>query len=317
MNNKVIAGIDEAGRGPLAGPVVAAAVVFDTGNIPDGLRDSKKLSEKKRSSLAKEIQVSAKAIGVGIVHEQDIDRTNILEATFKAMQLALANLEIPPEEVQVDGNQTIPGLVIEQKAIVGGDDLVPEISAASIIAKTTRDAMMMSYDILFPEYGFISHKGYGSAGHMEAIRERGRCPIHRRSFNPVSNAPNHHYKYFGMQDAYGRMGEILAGMFFIRNGYTLIAHSYHAGRLGEIDLILLNMDEIIFVEVKSFAGEADDSLALERVTSKKQRQIGKIAELYLQKHEVPEPECRFDIVTVNFSRPQPIIQHYKEAFLPL
>ncbi|NQV15585.1 ribonuclease HII [bacterium] len=317
MNHKVIAGVDEAGRGPLAGPVVAAAVILDPENIPIGLRDSKKLSEKMRNTLAEQIRASARAIGIGIVHEQDIDSTNILQATFKAMQLAIATLNISPEEVLVDGNLAIPGLPHEQKAIVGGDDLVSEISAASIIAKTTRDAMMVSYDILFPEYGFKSHKGYGSEAHMDVLRERGRCPIHRRSFRPVDTSPGEHYKYFGLRDAYGRMGEIFAGMYLIRNGYSLRAHSYHAGWTGEIDLIAAKNDEIIFVEVKSFAGEADDSLALERVTPKKQKQIGKIAEIYLQKHEVEEAECKFEIMTVNFSRPKPTILHYQDAFLPL
>ncbi|MEA3286671.1 MAG: ribonuclease HII [Candidatus Marinimicrobia bacterium] len=317
MNSKVMAGVDEAGRGPLAGPVVAAAVILNPLDIPGGLRDSKKLSEKRRGILAKDIRLKAKAIGVGIVHEQDIDRTNILKSTFEAMRRAVADLGLEPEEVQVDGNFTIPNLLIDQIAIVGGDDKVAEISAASIIAKTTRDAMLISYDVLFPEYGFKSHKGYGSAKHMEILRERGRTPIHRRSFRPVDTCPNENYKYFGLENNYGRMGEIIAGMFLIRNGYTLIAHSYHAGRGGEIDLIATLGDEIVFIEVKSFAGEADDTIALERVTPVKQKQIARIAEIYLRYREIEEAECRFDIITVNFSEPKPEIQHYPDAYLPL
>ena len=312
-----MAGVDEAGRGPLAGPVVAAAVILNTQDTPEGLRDSKKLSEKRRKALALAIRSKAKAIGVGIVHEQDIDRTNILKATFEAMRLAVANLDIKPEEVQVDGNFTIPDLFINQIAIVGGDDKVAEISAASIIAKTTRDAMLISYDKLFPEYGFKSHKGYGSAKHMETLRERGRCPIHRRSFRPVDKCPNEHYKYYGNEKSYGRMGEIIADMFLIRNDYALIAHSYHAGRGGELDLVATSGDEIVFFEVKSFAGEADDTIALERVTPAKQKQIARIAEIYLRYREIEEAECRFDIITVNFSNPQPTIKHYQDAFLPI
>ncbi|MBT3229385.1 MAG: ribonuclease HII [Candidatus Marinimicrobia bacterium] len=317
MNSKVIAGVDEAGRGPLAGPVVASAVVLNPQDIPEGLRDSKKLSEKRRNVIAVEIKSKALSIGVGIVHEQDIDRNNILQATFEAMRQAISNLNYEIKQVQVDGNHKIPGLRIAQECIIGGDDLVPEISAASIIAKTTRDAMMISYDRLFPDYGFKSHKGYGSKVHMETLRELGRTPIHRRSFRPVDACPNKNYKYFNLESSYGRMGEIIAGMHLIRNGYNLLEHSYHAGRDGEIDLIASKSDEVIFVEVKSFAGELDDTIALERVTPAKQKQIARIAEKYLEKNETAQPECRFDIITVNFSEPKPQINHYTEAFLPL
>ncbi len=317
MNHKVIAGVDEAGRGPLAGPVVASAVILNPLDIPEGLRDSKKLSEKRRGVLAKEIRSKALAIGVGIVHEQDIDRNNILQATFEAMRQAISNLNAEFTQVQVDGNHKIPGLKMDQECIIGGDDIVPEISAASIIAKTTRDAMMISYDKLFPEYGFKSHKGYGSKTHMETLREIGRTPVHRRSFRPVDSCPNKKYQYFNQESSYGRMGEIIAGMYLIRNGYNLLEHSYHAGREGELDLIASKSDEVIFVEVKSFAGETDDTLALERVTPTKQKQIARIAEIYLEKYELEEPECRFDIITVNFSEAKPDINHYTEAFLPL
>lgn len=317
MNSKVIAGVDEAGRGPLAGPVVAAAVILNPKHIPEGLKDSKKLSEKRRNVLALEIRAHALSIGVGIVHEQDIDRHNILQATFEAMRLAISGLEHEFTLVQVDGNHKIPDLQFSQECIIGGDDLVAEISAASIIAKTTRDAMMISYDKLFPEYGFKSHKGYGSKKHMETLREMGRTPVHRRSFRPVDTCPNQNYRYFNLESSYGRMGEIIAGMHLIRNGYELLEHSYHAGRDGELDLIARLENEIIFVEVKSFAGEADDTIALERVTPEKQKQIASTAEKYLEKHEIEQQECRFDIVTVNFSQPKPQIKHYSEAFLPL
>lgn len=296
---------------------MASAVILNPNDIPEGLRDSKKLSEKRRGVLAREIRSKALAIGVGIVHEQDIDRNNILQATFEAMRQAISNLDADFSQVQVDGNHKIPGLKMDQECIIGGDDLVPEISAASIIAKTTRDAMMISYDKLFPEYSFKSHKGYGSKMHMETLRELGRTPVHRRSFRPVDSCPNKNYQYYKQEPSYGRMGEIIAGMYLIRNGYHLLEHSYHAGREGELDLIASKSEEVIFVEVKSFAGETDDSLALERVTPAKQKQIARIAEMYLEKHEIDQPECRFDIITVNFSEPKPQINHYTDAFLPL
>ena len=310
-------GVDEAGRGPLAGPVVASAVILNPEDIPEGLRDSKKLSEKRRNILAVAIKSKALAIGVGIVHEQDVDRINILQATFEAMRLAISNLQHEFTLVQVDGNHKIPGLQVAQECIIGGDDLIPEISAASIIAKTTRDAMMISYDKLFPEYSLKSHKGYGSKKHMETLRELGRTPVHRRTFRPVDSCPNKNYKYFNLESSYGRMGEIIAGMFLIRNGYDLLEHSYHAGREGELDLIATKDNEVIFVEVKSFAGATDDTVALERVTPGKQKQIATIAEKYLEKNEIEQPECRFDIITVNFSEPKPKVNHYTDAFLPL
>jgi len=189
LNPKVTVGVDEAGRGPLAGPVVASAVILNPLDIPEGLRDSKKLSEKRRNILAVEIKAKALAIGVGIVHEQDIDRKNILQATFEAMRQAISNLDYQFTLVQVDGNHKIPGLQIEQEAIIGGDDLIPEISAASIIAKTTRDAMMISYDKLFPEYGFKSHKGYGSSAHMENLRELGPRPYIGAVFDRLIPVP--------------------------------------------------------------------------------------------------------------------------------
>lgn len=312
----MIAGVDEAGRGPLAGPVVASAVILDPDNIPDGLRDSKKLSEKKRTKMARLIWENALAVGVGIVHEQDIDRTNILKATFEAMRRAVSMLSLKPDEVQVDGKFTIPDLMITQKALVGGDDLVQEISAASIIAKTTRDAMMRSYHVLFPEYGFKSHKGYGSASHMAALREYGRTPVHRRSFRPVDNTPNQRYGYHDNPGNHGKMGEILAGMFLIRQGYQLLAHSYHAGNRGEIDLIAAKADQHIFIEVKSYCSDEDDQTALERVTPEKQKQIAKTAAHYLESAELLNADSRFDIITVNFHTPKPDINHYPDAYLP-
>ena len=296
---------------------MAAAVILNHQDLPSELRDSKKLSEKKRTRIAAEIRAKALGVGVGIVHEQDIDRSNILKATFEAMRMAVRDLGSTVHEVQVDGKFIIPGLGITQKALVGGDDLVPEISAASIIAKTTRDAMMISYDVLFPDYGFKSHKGYGAAKHFAALREFGRSPIHRRSFHPLETTPNLRYKYRGNEKAYGFMGEIIAGMWLVRNGYALKQHSYHGGRQGEIDLIATRGDEIIFVEVKSFADAGDDTLALERVTPVKQSQIAKLAEYYLQHHEISETECRFDIITVNFHGSKPRIEHYADAYLPL
>ena len=181
-----IAGVDEVGRGPLAGPVVAAAVILPQSvNIP-GINDSKKLSEKKRELLFDVIKANAVDIGVGIIDEKEIDAINILQATYKAMRAALENLREHPDIVFVDGNEADIGNYM-QKNIIKGDQKSISIAAASIIAKVTRDRMMVEYDKIYPEYGFKSHKGYGTKFHMEAIKKYYATPIHRRSFNPISD----------------------------------------------------------------------------------------------------------------------------------
>lgn len=176
-----IAGIDEAGRGPLAGPVVAAAVVLPKDAVILYLNDSKKVSEKKRESLYEEIIEKAVAVGVGIVPPSVIDEINILQATYLAMKKAIEELEIKPD-ILLNDAVTIPDILIEQVPIIKGDAKSVSIAAASIIAKVTRDRMMRGYDQLYPDYGFASHKGYGTKVHIEAIKAHGICPIHRHSF---------------------------------------------------------------------------------------------------------------------------------------
>ena len=176
-----ICGIDEAGRGPLAGPVAAGAVILPKECEILFLNDSKKLSEKRREELFLEIQEKAKAVSIGIVGPDVIDTINILQATYEAMRRAIAGLSVKPDLLLNDA-VTIPGVDIDQVPIIGGDAKSVSIAAASIVAKVTRDHMMAEYDVMFPEYGFAKHKGYGTAAHIAAIREFGPCPIHRRSF---------------------------------------------------------------------------------------------------------------------------------------
>jgi ribonuclease HII len=179
--SKVIAGIDEAGRGPLAGPVVAAAVVFPKGLVIPGVGDSKMIAPLKREKLFEEIQRQALSTGVGIVEPEKIDEINILNATFLAMHSAVKNLTVQPDHLLVDGN-IFRGSAIPFTTIVDGDALSFTIAAASIIAKVTRDRLMIEYDLRYPGYGFAQHKGYGTKDHREAIIRLGRCPIHRQSF---------------------------------------------------------------------------------------------------------------------------------------
>lgn len=176
-----ICGIDEAGRGPLAGPVFAAAVILPANCIIEGVNDSKKLSEKKREALYPLITQRALAWGVGFATEEEIDTCNILQATFLAMQRAVAKLPVAPQLALVDGNRR-PLLSCPVRCIVHGDALSESIAAASILAKVSRDRLMRQIDSLYPQYGFAQHKGYGTAAHRAALRQYGPCPVHRRSF---------------------------------------------------------------------------------------------------------------------------------------
>jgi ribonuclease HII len=182
---RLIAGIDEAGRGPLAGPVVAAAVILDPSRPIPGLRDSKLLSPARREALAAAIRERSLAWAVAAAEVAEIDALNILEATLLAMRRACDGLAPAPDEALVDGNRA-PTLPCPVRAVVKGDRDVPAISAASILAKTVRDALLLELDRRYPEYGFAQHKGYGTASHLAALQAHGPCPAHRRSFAPVA-----------------------------------------------------------------------------------------------------------------------------------
>ena len=182
----LIAGVDEAGRGPLAGPVVAAAVILDDLNPIKGLADSKKLSAAHREKLFDEIRAKALCCSIAQASVEEIEHLNILQATLLAMRRAVEGLRLKPTKVLVDGNR-LPVLDVLAEAIVQGDALVPAISAASILAKVTRDRWCAEYDLQFPQYGFAKHKGYGTAEHMAALKAHGACPEHRKTFRPVAD----------------------------------------------------------------------------------------------------------------------------------
>jgi len=185
-----VAGVDEAGRGPLAGPVVAGAVILNTDDSIDGLADSKVLSAVRRAELAEEIMQRSLAWSVAWADSAEIDRINILQATLLAMRRAIIGLRIQPVLVEIDGNR-LPNLSFHDRqidgcAVVGGDSKVPAISAASIIAKVRRDELMRDMDLIYPAYGFRKHKGYGTAEHRDRLSQFGPCPEHRQSFSPIS-----------------------------------------------------------------------------------------------------------------------------------
>jgi len=181
----LVCGIDEAGRGPLAGPVVAAAVILDPARPIAGLNDSKKLSERKRELLAVLIRERAVAWAVAEASVEEIDRLNILQATLLAMQRAVAGLAVRPDSALVDGNRC-PGLEMPVEAVIKGDGKIASIAAASILAKTVRDAGMLALHARYPQYGFASHMGYPTAAHFRALETHGASPVHRRSFGPVA-----------------------------------------------------------------------------------------------------------------------------------
>ncbi len=181
-NVKYICGIDEAGRGPLAGPVVVGAVILPVDSLIEGVNDSKKVSEKKREKVFEEIISQAISYNVGIVDQNTIDEINILNATKLGVKKAIEGLEVKPDLILVDALTNIETFGIPYKSIIKGDAKEYSIAAASIIAKVTRDRMMIEWDKIFPQYGFAKHKGYGTAAHIQALKENGPCMLHRKSF---------------------------------------------------------------------------------------------------------------------------------------
>jgi len=179
---KYIAGIDEAGRGPLAGPVVVGVAIMKPDSMIEGVNDSKKISETKREKLYEKITEEAIDWSVGIVDQREIDEINILNATKKALTIALSNLKVKPDRILVDALEHMDTLGIPYTSVIKGDAKIYSISAASILAKVTRDRIMKEYDEVYPEYGFAGHKGYGTAKHIQAIKEYGPCPLHRKTF---------------------------------------------------------------------------------------------------------------------------------------
>lgn len=290
---EIIAGVDEAGRGPLAGPVVAAAVILSDDKI-EGLRDSKKLSAKKREFLFHEINDKAVSVGIGIVSEKEIDKINILAATHKAMQMALGRLNQKPTLVLIDGYK-LPNQVIPNKGVIKGDTKVESIMASSIIAKVTRDAIMLEYEKIFPEYGFAKHKGYGTQQHMEALMEFKATSIHRKSFKPVSlNLPT--ITWLQKTKRVGIVGEQLAACKLMENGHTIISMNENCAPHGEIDIISEKDDLLIFTEVKTLAKEQMATPEL-KIDINKLKKLENAINYYIGKHDISS-DIRLDGMSV-------------------
>ena len=303
----LIAGVDEAGRGPLAGPVAAAAVILSEDHSIAGLNDSKKLSPKKREILYDKIMNQALAVGIATVDEKTIDRMNILNGTYEAMQMALEDLDIQPDHALIDGFP-LPNQIIPNEGIIRGDEKIEVIQAASIIAKVTRDRIMDKYDIIFPEFGFSNNKGYGTPKHMDALKKWKATPIHRKSFRPVrDNFPT--LSWYRKNRRIGWIGEKLAALFLMKRLYEIKSINEYSAPYGELSLIAEKNDEIVFVEVKTVSKEQLGSPEL-KIDYEKISKLEKAIDSYLIKNETNK-NIRLDIITVFLGKGRPIIKHYK------
>ena len=302
-------GVDEAGRGPLAGPVCAAAVVLGDEHI-DGLDDSKKLTPKKREKLYDEIIAKARAYSIVLVDVEEIESTDILSATMSAMRRAIAEVKAAasPDGALIDGDRQ-RDFPLPSMCVVGGDAKCASVAAASILAKVTRDRLMVELDAKYPGYGFAKHKGYGTKDHFEAIDRLGLCPIHRASF-----LKKHLEKKAAKPKTRGEMGEDIAFEYLRGKGFTPIERRARS-KFGEIDLVMKDGGTVVFVEVKLRA-DARFAEAREFVDIHKQKRLRATAELWLGRH-APDAKARFDVIEIypprdSFDREE--IIHIKDAF---
>lgn len=304
----LVAGIDEVGRGPLAGPVVAAAVILPKECKIEGVNDSKKLSAKKREELYDIILEKAVSYGIGVVSNERIDEINILQATYEAMREALSQLKPKADYILADA-VTIPMVSTPQRGIVKGDAKSMSIGAASIVAKVYRDRMMEAYEEVYPGYGFASNKGYGAAEHIEGIRKQGITPIHRKTF----------VKNFLPQDGdtaadKGHRGEVLAAKQMEKMGYEILERNFHALK-GEIDIIAKKDNVIVFTEVKYRKNEEMGTPA-EAVNHWKQQHIIRAAKAYIAQKCLMEMgyDFRFDVAEVLTSEGKTYFRYTEDAF---
>ncbi|MGI5856975.1 MAG: ribonuclease HII [Candidatus Merdivicinus sp.] len=302
-------GVDEAGRGPLAGDVYAAAVILPLGEEIPGINDSKKLSEKKRDALYDEIVSRAEAWAVGIATVEEIEKLNILQAAMLAMRRAVEALPVPPVMALVDGNKN-PSLPVPSRCLVKGDGTSASVAAASIIAKVSRDRYMAEMDRKYPGYLFAKHKGYGSKEHYSCLDRLGPSPIHRMSFLK---------KYYAKKagephlDAGGR-GEAAASQRLAEKGFQILEADWHS-RWGEIDLIAADGETLVFCEVKT---RLEDSVGAPReaVGPAKRKKLTETALCYLSEHP-SELQPRFDVIEVTLSRADGAVlsvEHLENAF---
>ena len=294
---KIICGVDEAGRGPLAGPVVAAAVILPEDHQISGLNDSKKLTEKNRVKLYKEISDLAQ-ISIGIVSHRIIDKNNILNATYLAMEKAILGLKTKPDLSLIDG-YGLPNDNIKNEGIIRGDSKVESISAASIIAKVTRDILMQKIDPIFPEFKFAKHKGYGTKYHIEILKKLKATPIHRKSFAPVKkNLPTK--KVLKNKKKLTELSIQLASLDYIRRGYEIKNIEWNSDEFGRINIIVKKNNHFKIVDIRVKNGFPSSDELREVLSSSKKT----IAEQNLDENIL--------IDVANFSLKKPSIDIYSD-----
>lgn len=305
----LLCGVDEAGRGPLAGDVYAAAVILPLDEEIPGINDSKKLSPKKREALFDVILEKAVAASIASATVEEIDRLNILQATFLAMNRAVDGLKVKPAFALVDGNRN-PGLSVPSRLVVKGDGTSASIAAASILAKVARDRSMEELAKAYPQYAFEQHKGYGTKEHYARLDQYGASPVHRLTFLK---------KYFaakeGTAQAHGKLGEDTAAGLLEQAGYRILERNYRCPG-GEIDLIAQKDGFLAFCEVK--ARLSSGILPREAVTPAKQNRIIRAALTYLSEHP-SELQPRFDVIEVTLSPAEGkalSAEHLPGAFVP-
>ncbi len=295
--HSILCGVDEAGRGPLAGPVVAAAVVLPDDDQVEPFFDSKQMTQRQREYAYDLVLQKAISYGIGIVDADGIDQMNILQATFVAMRQALDQIEQSVDLILIDGCN-LPGMTTAQRKVIHGDAMSQSIGAASLLAKVTRDRIMLQFDQQYPEYGFAKHVGYGTKEHVEALRTFGPCPIHRRSFAPVRNlfTESESEKTSVSKRMIGARYEKQAEHYLLAKGYQCIEANWRT-RYGEIDLIMQDQDTLVFVEVRykhnhALTGIEDAAFSIDQ---RKRDQIRQMANAYLASHEGKKyRQFRFD-----------------------
>ena len=305
----LIAGVDEAGRGPLAGPVVAAAVILPKNHNIQGLRDSKKLAKKKREELYPLIYKEAISVGIGEIDEKTIDKINIRQATFKAMQMALGKLTPRPEKALIDGEK-LPSQIIPNIGIIGGDSIEDSIKAASIVAKVTRDRIMKEYSIIFPEYGFENHSGYGTKKHIEALDLYRSSPIHSQSFRPVKiRLPS--FKWMKENNKTKWLGEKLAALYIKKRGMQIVGlnNNFHQSNInihameGNIHVLINVLTQIV----------VENSIIDDSILRNKSNTIRKTCSILIEKMTSVKKPFRFDFIVVSLkSKEHPNYQYFKD-----
>ena len=304
---EIIAGVDEAGRGPLAGPVVAAAVILPNSYNLEGLNDSKKVTPKKRSKLFININQQAISIGVGIISAAQIDKTNILYSTQQAMKMALGQLKQTPDQALIDG-YALSTQIIPNKGVIKGDKTVDVIKAASIIAKVTRDNMMEQYDIIFPVYGFKKHKGYGTREHMKILQLNKACAIHRKTFKPVAAAmPT--LSWLQKEDRIGQWGEQVAAVYLVERNYEILSMNEACDPYGKIDIIAEKNGKIIFIEVKTY-DKNNLSTSAQNFDQNKLKKLKKAIDKYAVDMQVKK-DISMDLICVYLQRLPPKFKHFE------